>query len=67
MCLAFAPRHAPFVCHVERSETSLIVALYATVTNDQRFFSRDCGIRMTKGLYLGHADLGSTIGGATNT
>jgi hypothetical protein len=64
VCLAFAPRHAPFLCHVERSETSLIVALYATETNNQRFLAM---LRMTKGLYLGHADLGSTIAGSTNT
>ncbi len=34
-------------CHVERSETSLSIAVGNRSMNDQRFFSRDCGIRMT--------------------
>src|SRR6266436_6833644 len=35
------------LCHVERSETSLIVFPGRTSRNLQRIFSRDCGIRMT--------------------
>jgi hypothetical protein len=34
-------------CHVERSETSSITILARCRENNQRFFSRDCGIRMT--------------------
>jgi len=35
------------VCHVERSETSLAMTLTLAKRSIQRFFSRDCGIRMT--------------------
>ena len=35
------------LCHVERSETSLDVTRHTAAANDLRFFSRDCGIRMT--------------------
>jgi hypothetical protein len=38
---------APLCCHVERSETSLIVTLTFAGETDQRFFSRECEIRMT--------------------
>jgi len=34
-------------CHVERSETSLLGSLTRPSRFDPRFFSRDCGIRMT--------------------
>ncbi len=37
--------HPP--CHVERSETSLDATRHTAAANDLRFFSRDCGIRMT--------------------
>ena len=37
--------HPP--CHVERSETSLDKSRNTAAANDLRFFSRDCGIRMT--------------------
>ena len=37
-------------CHVERSETSLDKSRHTAAANDLRFFSRDCGIRMTSGL-----------------
>ena len=37
--------HPP--CHVERSETSLDKSRHTAAANDLRFFSRDCGIRMT--------------------
>ena len=35
------------LCHVERSETSLDATRHTTAANDLRFFSSDCGIRMT--------------------
>jgi hypothetical protein len=35
------------VCHVERGETSLAVTFTPPKTLILRFFSRDCGIRMT--------------------
>jgi len=34
------------LCHVERSKTSLIAILAQCRKSNQRFFSRDCGIRM---------------------
>ena len=37
--------HPP--CHVERSETSRDATRHTAAANDLRFFSRDCGIRMT--------------------
>jgi hypothetical protein len=36
------------ICHVERSETSLVANDRAAGSDNQRFFSRDCGIRMTE-------------------
>ena len=35
------------LCQVERSETSLDSTPRTAAANDLRFFSRDCGIRMT--------------------
>ena len=35
------------VCHVERSETSLAVTLTLPTGLILRFFSRDCGVRIT--------------------
>src|SRR5438128_1284423 len=47
-CLAFWLRSIAYaICHVERSETSLAGPWRAVRANDQRFFSRDCRIRMT--------------------
>ena len=38
---------AHLLCHVERSETSLDATWHTAAANGLRFFSRDCGIRMT--------------------
>jgi hypothetical protein len=35
------------LCHFERSETSLDATRHTAAASDLRFFSRDCGIRMT--------------------
>jgi hypothetical protein len=41
-----------FLCHVECSETSQIIARRRrALENNLRFFSRDCGIRMTKDVF----------------
>ncbi len=46
---AIGGQHGVWIaCHVERSETSLDFGLPYRRRNDQRFFSRDCGIRMTR-------------------
>jgi hypothetical protein len=42
-------RSASHICYVEGSETSLAIGLQEmNAQNNQRFFSRGCGIRMTK-------------------